>query len=63
MTERNRNLVVRVDDETLDMVHAVADTDDVPATQVVRSLIRAAYRARFGQVKPPPRSSRNAARE
>jgi hypothetical protein len=58
MAERNRNLVVRVDDETLDMVHAVAESDDVPVTQVVRSLIRGAYRARFGDAKPPRRTSR-----
>lgn len=58
MAERNRNLVVRVDDETLDMVHAVAESDDVPATQLIRALIRSAYRARFGEAKPPPRTSR-----
>lgn len=58
MTERNRNLAVRLDDVTLDMVHALAAAEDVPVSQLIRTFIRDAYRKRFGGSTPPPRSRR-----
>ena len=51
--ERQNNLVVRVDDEELDMAHAIAVQRDEPIARVVRAFIRDAYRATFGTAPPP----------
>ena len=61
MADRNRNLVVRVDDELLDMAHAVAEDRDAPVAHVVRTLLREAYRRRFGDRRPPSREGLAAA--
>lgn len=53
MHERKNNLVVRVDDEEIAMLRAIADARDEPMTMVVRKLVRDAYVERFGiGVKP-----------
>jgi hypothetical protein len=52
MKERTHNLNVRVDSETLAMVHAISEASDMPATQLVRKWIRERYVERFG-VTPP----------
>lgn len=53
MHERERNLVVRVDDEELAMAHALADAGDEPIARVVRRMIRHEYADKFGTAKPP----------
>jgi hypothetical protein len=53
MRERNRNLVVRLDEQEHAMAVAVAEARDEPMTAVVRRLLRAAYVDRFGLIPPP----------
>jgi hypothetical protein len=52
MHKRDRNMVLRVDDEELAMAHALAEAQDEPIARIVRRFIREQYVARFG-VKPP----------
>ena len=52
MHERNRNLVVRLDEQELAMARALAEDRDEPMTMLVRRLLKSAYVDRFG-VKPP----------
>jgi hypothetical protein len=54
MHDRNRNLVVRLDEQELAMARAVAAATDEPMTQLVRRLLRDAYVSRFGLTPPPP---------
>ena len=53
MRERNRNLVVRIDEKEHAMAHALAEVQDEPIARIVRRFIRDAYAARFGEAKPP----------
>lgn len=53
MTERVRNLVLRVSDDELAMAHAVAADRDETIARVVRRFIRDAYVERFGVTVPP----------
>lgn len=53
MTEREKNLVLRVSDDELAMAHALADVQDEPIARVVRRLLQHAYVERFGTKKPP----------
>ncbi len=62
MHERKSNLVVRVDSVELDMVHAVANSQDVPISQVIRKFIRDAYGALYGTAKPHPHKRRGTAK-
>lgn len=57
MHERNKNLVVRLDATELDMVHAVANAQDTPISQVIRRFIRDSYGALYGAAKPKPHTS------
>jgi hypothetical protein len=52
MHERNRNLVVRLDEQELAMVRALAEDRDEPMTMTVRRLLKAAYVDRFGLTPP-----------
>lgn len=52
-TKREKNLVLRVADEELAMVHALADDRDESIARIVRRFIRDAYVERFGLKKPP----------
>jgi hypothetical protein len=54
--ERNRNLVVRLDEQELRMVQALSEARDEPMTMVVRRLLKQAYVDRFGITPPPPPS-------
>jgi len=63
MRERKHNLVVRVDDEELDMVHALSESTDEPAARIVRRFIRDAYGARFGATPPPKRTRAKEAKQ
>jgi predicted DNA binding CopG/RHH family protein len=54
MAERKRNLVVRLDEQELAMVRALAEAQDLPMTMFIRRLLRAAYVERFGVTLPPP---------
>ena len=60
--ERERNLVVRVDDEELAMAHALADAGDEPIARVVRRMIRHEYADKFGTAKPPKPKLKHAAK-
>ncbi len=60
MKERERNLVVRVDDQELAMLHAVANDRDEPIARVVRKFIRDAYGAKFGDAVPAPATLKHA---
>ena len=53
MNERPHNFVVPVTREELAMIHALAHAGDEPATFLVRRMVKAEYRRRFGE-KPPP---------
>jgi len=56
-------MVLRVDDEELAMAHALAEAEDEPVARLVRRFLRDAYRARFGNAKPPtPKLKHGAAR-
>jgi hypothetical protein len=57
MHERNRNLVVRLDEQELAMARALAADRDEPMTMVVRRLLKSAYVDRFG-VTPPPQTAK-----
>jgi hypothetical protein len=53
MADRTRNLNVRVKDEELAMLHAVAEREGLPASQWLRRKIREAHRRHFGNEPPP----------
>lgn len=53
MTKRERNMVLRVDDEELAMAHAIAEAQDETIARVIRRFIRHAYVERFGTKQPP----------
>lgn len=53
--ERNRNLVVRLDDDEHAMIARLAEDRDEPMTMTVRKMIRTLYVERFG-VTPPKRA-------
>lgn len=55
--ERNRNLVVRLDEQEHAMVQALSEAADEPMTMIVRRLLKAAYVERFG-VTPPKHSKK-----
>ena len=52
--ERERSFRVRISDEELAMVHALADAEGLSASDIVRQLIRRHYIEKFGD-KPPKR--------
>jgi hypothetical protein len=52
MRDRNRNLVVRIDDKEHDRLRALADAADMPAAFLVRKWIAQHYEAAFGAVEP-----------
>jgi hypothetical protein len=51
-TPRSRNLVVRVADDELEMMHAIADEERETAATLIRRWIRQHHSARFGVVQP-----------
>ena len=53
MNKRDRNMVLRCNDEELAMAHALAAAEDEPVARLVRRFIRDAYRARWGNAAPP----------
>ncbi len=59
MKNREHNLNVRVDENELAMIHALAEVSDEPATRLVRRWIQEHYVARFG-VTPPRELARDA---
>lgn len=60
MAARNRNLVIRLDDDEHAMARALSDATKEPVTIIVRRLLRAEYRERFAVAPPPPRPSAKA---
>ena len=52
MKERTRNLVVKVADDELEMLHRIAAANDESAAQTIRRFIRQRYTAEFGDVAP-----------
>jgi hypothetical protein len=48
-----RTMVVRVTDEELAKVHALAADLHEPVSVVIRRFVRDSYRARFGEAMPP----------
>jgi hypothetical protein len=58
-TERASFLQVRASDEERAMLFALADDRGLSASDVVRTMIRDAYRERFGDKKPKkPRAAK-----
>lgn len=55
MVERKNSLVVRLDDEEMAMIRAVAEAGDEPMSRALRRMIRTVYVERCG-LKPPPKS-------
>lgn len=51
--ERANNLVVRLDDDEIEMAHAIATKRDVPVSQVIRQFIHDCYGALYGTAPPP----------
>lgn len=60
MHKRERNMVLRVDDDELAMAHALAEAQDEPIARIVRRFIRDAYGARFGGQPPPQPRTKHA---
>jgi hypothetical protein len=58
MHKRENNLVTRLDDEEIAMMHALSEATDEPMTRIVRRLIRTAYVDRFGIGRPPAQTAR-----
>ena len=55
MKNREHNLNVRVDENELAMIHALAEVSDKPATRLVREWIQERYVERFGVTPPKPK--------
>jgi len=53
MKERPHSLVLRVDDEELAKLKAIAEAGDEPVAVLVRRWIKTHYAERFGEKKPP----------
>ena len=53
MRERERSMVVKVDDGELAKAHALAQAGDEPISFMVRRWIEERYSARFGDAVPP----------
>ena len=53
MRERERSMVVKVDDTELAKAHALAQAGDEPISMMVRRWIDERYTARFGEQVPP----------
>lgn len=51
--ERKRSLVIKVDDNELAALHAMAGAEDVPISAMVRKWLSERYTARFGDATPP----------
>jgi hypothetical protein len=56
MVNRSRNLVVRVADDELEMMHRIAEEERETAATLVRRWIRQHHSARFGDA-PPARAA------
>jgi hypothetical protein len=54
MIERPHQLVIPVSPDELAQIHALAEDGDEPATHLVRRMLKAEYRRRFGDAAPPP---------
>jgi hypothetical protein len=53
MRERDRNLTIRLDDEELAKIHALAERGDEPISFMLRRWVRDHWRATFGDATPP----------
>jgi len=53
MRERERNLVVKIAEDEMAKLHAIADANDEPVARTVRRWIDLNYRAQFGEATPP----------
>ena len=53
MRERERSLVVKVDDDELAKLHVLANAGDEPISVMLRRWISERYTARFGDIAPP----------
>ncbi len=51
-SQRSRNLVVRVADDELEMMHAIAGEERETAATLIRRWIRQKYEARLGESLP-----------
>ena len=54
MRERERSLMVKVDDDELAQLHALANAGDEPISVMLRRWLAERYVARFGEAAPPP---------
>lgn len=53
MVDRDRALTVRMSDEEIAKLHALAERDGVSQSDFVRLFIRRAYAEAFGDKRPP----------
>lgn len=56
--ERTGQLNLRIADSELAMLRALADDRGLSSSDVVRTMIRDAYRARFGETAPKKQKSK-----
>ncbi len=52
MRERDRSLVIKVDDDELARFHALANAGDEPISVMLRRWLAERYTAKFGDAKP-----------
>ena len=55
MVDRDSKLTIRIADEEVAMLRALAEKDGISASDVLRLFIRRAYAEAFGTKKPKPR--------
>jgi hypothetical protein len=53
--ERDRKLTIRISADEVSKLEALADSDGVTGSDVLRTFIRRAYAERFGEKKPKPK--------
>jgi hypothetical protein len=59
MKEREHNLVVRMANDEMHKLHAIAEANDESIARLVRRLVDDAYRTQFGDAKPPKAKLKN----
>lgn len=60
MKDRDRHVVIKVDDTELAKLHAIAELQDEPIARAVRRWIDVTYRQHFGEKTPPKPKTRSA---
>lgn len=56
MRRRSKHVTIRVSDDELDMLAAIAKHQGLSSSDVMRQYIRRSFRKLFGNAEPPPRT-------